>query len=103
MYCEITYQMTGERWGIFPRDIGEFQARMWDTDGINNSDSNDTIIKKSVSIEIMSCSFTPDKKNKRHKEALEGLIGRLEKAGWEQLPERGVEWYNIRFRKIAPK
>ncbi|MDF2568739.1 MAG: hypothetical protein K0R55_343 [Sporomusa sp.] len=102
MYCEITYQMTGERWGIFPRDIGEFQARISNSDRINSGDNSDTIIMKSASIELMSCSFDPDKKNKRHREALDGLIVRLEKAGWTQLPERGVDWYNIRFHKITP-
>ncbi|MDF2873713.1 MAG: hypothetical protein K0R22_396 [Sporomusa sp.] len=101
MYCEIVYQVTGERWGIFPRDTGEFQARMSIPDSINNSDSHDTIIKKSVKIEIMSCSFTPDEKSKRHREALAGLVDKLVKAGWEQIPERGPEWYNIRFHKVT--
>ncbi len=101
MYCEITYQMTGERWGIFPRDIGEFQARISNSDSINSGDGNYTMIKKSVKIEIMSCSFVPDKKNKRHRAALDGLVSQLEKAGWEQLSERGIEWYNIRFHKTS--
>lgn len=91
MYCEITYQVTGERWGIFPRDIGEFQARL--------SEADSTIVKKSAKIEIMSCSFSPDEKNKRHQEALAGLVSRLAKAGWQQLPEKGAEWYSLRFYK----
>ncbi|SDE17080.1 hypothetical protein [Sporomusa acidovorans] len=88
MECEIIYKTTGERWGIFPRDIGEFQARI-----------KDTIIKKSAKIEIMSCSFTPDEKNNRHQKALAGLVDQLTKAGWEQLPAEGEAWYNLRFYK----
>lgn len=102
MYCEIIYQVTGERWGIFPKDIGEFQARLSDAAGLqtNNSEKNaDNIIKKSAKIEIMSCSFSPDEKNRRHQEALAGLVSRLVKAGWQQLPEYGAEWYSLRFYK----
>jgi hypothetical protein len=99
MYCEITYQNTGERWGIFPRDTGEFQARIYHADSINKDDDNNTIIKKSAKIEIMSCSFTPDKKNKRHQKALDGLVEKLVKAGWEPLDDLGEQWYSRRFYK----
>lgn len=100
MYCEIVYQYIGERWGIFPRDIGEFQARRCQTDSINNTDCADTIIKKSGKIEIMSCSFTPDENNRRHQKALNELEEKLIKAGWEPLNERGKEWYSRRYHKV---
>lgn len=103
MNCEIIYKAIGERWGIFPRDIGEFQACLRDDSGINNGTLTDTIIKKSAKIEIMSCSFTPDEKSKRHQEALAGLVAKLIKAGWEQLPEQGTEWYSLRFRKTSAR
>lgn len=97
MECEIIYQTTGERWGIFPRDIGEFQARIIHSEPINDTGCTDTIIKKSAKIEIMSCSFTPDEKNKRHQKALAGLVDQLLRAGWEQLPAEGEAWYNLKF------
>lgn len=99
MYCEIYYQVTGERWGIFPRDKGEFQARLSNFDCINIHENQNPIIRKSDQIEIMSCSFTPDEKNKRHRRALDGLVEKLVKAGWQQLPERGAAWYSLRFYK----
>ncbi len=99
MYCEIVYQNTGERWGIFPKDIGEFQARIFNLDNINTGETQNTIIKKSAKIEIMSCSFSPDKKNMRHQKALDDLIGKLVKAGWVPLAEQGEEWYSRRFYK----
>ncbi|QDR81068.1 hypothetical protein [Sporomusa termitida] len=99
MYCEIIYQVTGERWGIFPRDKGEFQARLLNSDGINIQENQKPMIRKSEQIEIMSCSFTPDEKNKRHRRALDGLVEKLVKAGWQQLPEQGAAWYSLRFYK----
>jgi len=100
MYCEIVYQNTGERWGIFPKDIGEFQARFCAADGINTGDCEDTIIKKSGKIEIMSCSFSPDENNKRHQKALNDLVEKLIKVGWEPLADQGKEWYSRRFHKV---
>ncbi len=99
LFCEITYQATGERWGIFPRDIGEFQALLVKTDSIENNNIADTIVKTSAKIEILSTSFSPDIKNKRHKKALENLVQELLTAGWVQQPERGKEWYSLRFHK----
>lgn len=99
MNCEIIYQNTGERWGIFPRDIGEFQAKVSHTD--NSSNEQADIIKKSAKIELMSCSFSPDEKNKRHQKALAELVEKLLKTGWEQLPDKGKEWYSLRFYKAA--
>ena len=99
MYCEIMYQVTGERWGIFPRDKGEFQAHLSNSDSINIHEKQDTVIKKSEQIEIMSCSFTPDEKNKRHRQALAGLVEKLVKGGWQQVPEQGTAWYSLRFYK----
>lgn len=101
MDCEINYKTIGERWGIFPRDIGEFRAQVINSKGINESNSRNTIIEKSEKIEIMSCSFTPDEKNKRHRKTVADLAAQLMKTGWEQLPERGREWYSLRFRKIT--
>lgn len=99
MYCEIVYQNIGERWGIFPKDIGEFQARLCQADGINNTECENTIIKKSGKIEIMSLSFSPDENNRRHQKALNDLVEKLIKAGWESLPDQGAEWYSRRFYK----
>ncbi len=99
LVCEIIYQTTGERWGIFPRDIGEFQARLVGDERIKNNGNTNTIIKRSVKFEIISTSFTPDEKNKRHRKALEDLVQKLLQAGWEQQPEQGTEWYNLTFRK----
>lgn len=98
LVCEITYQTTGERWGIFPRDIGEFQARLVKNGSIDDS-SVDTIVKTSAKIEILPTAFTPDFKDKRHRKALENLVQELLKAGWVQQPEQGKEWYNLTFCK----
>ncbi|CVK19768.1 MULTISPECIES: hypothetical protein [Sporomusa] len=99
LVCEIIYQTTGERWGIFPRDIGEFQARLVSDERIINNSNTNTIIKRSANFEIISTSFTPDEKNKRHRKALEDLVQELQQAGWKQQPEQGTEWYNLTFRK----
>lgn len=99
LICEIVYQTTGERWGIFPRDIGEFQARLINN-GIDNNPGAKTIIKKSEKIELLPTSFSPDEKNKRHRKALENLVQALLQAGWEQQPKQGTEWYNLTFTKV---
>jgi hypothetical protein len=99
MHCEIVYQNIGERWGIFPKDIGEFQARICQADSISKAECEDTIIKKSGKIEIMSCSFSPDENNRRHQKALNDLVEKLIKAGWEPLADQGAEWYSLRFCK----
>lgn len=99
MYCEIIYQNIGERWGIFPRDIGEFQAMICNADGIIMGDSKDTIIKRSPKIELTTCSLTPEKKNKRHQKAFDDLVEKLLKTGWQPLTEKGEAWYNLRFYK----
>ncbi len=99
LICEIIYQTIGEKWGIFPRDIGEFQARLVSTDGIKDNDAADNIINKSPKIEIMSCSFKPDPKNKKHVKALEALVQELTNDGWVQQSQMGTEWYNLTLRK----
>lgn len=100
--CEIIYQTTGERWGIFPRDVGEFQARLVTPPG--SADENrptDNIIKTSAKIELLSCSFSPDQKNKRHRKAFDDMLQELLQDGWQQVAEKGAVWYNQTLRKLA--
>ena len=97
--CEIIYQATGERWGIFPRDIGEFQARLVNPAGFQAGEQAEAVIATSAKIEIMSCSFNPDQKNKRHRKAFEDLLQKLLQSGWRQVDKEGAAWYNITFRK----
>lgn len=89
--CEIIPELVTEKWGILPSDIMRFIAR---TDGPKGQRT----ISESPKFKAgLADYYQPDKKNKRHVEALEELVKNLVKNGWEQT-ECDAAWFNLRFR-----
>ena len=89
--CRVEFRTTGERWGLFPRDVGEFQA-------FSMAGSQVIPIGGPVKIELESCSFDgPKKTTKQHVKALEKLTEALCRDGWQLSREQGPEWYQLIF------
>ncbi|HWR40733.1 MAG TPA: zinc-ribbon domain-containing protein [Patescibacteria group bacterium] len=95
--CWVEFKITGERWGIFPRDEGVFQAYRSEGDNV-------VAVGQPVKIELESCSFDgPKKTNRRHTKALEKLTGQLTGEGWQLCETPRPEWYNLRFFRYIEK
>jgi hypothetical protein len=90
--CEIIPEMVTEKWGIIPSDIMRFVARMEATKG------HHTIGESKNFKAGLADYYQPDKKNKRHVEALEELVKKLVKEGWEQI-DCNSAWFNPKFRR----
>lgn len=88
--CEIVCEKVGEKWGIYPRDIMQFQAVRY---GMQERQS----IAVSPKFEVTAFQFDgPQRKNKRHWAAFASLTAQLTASGWRQVG-KGEKWFNLRF------
>lgn len=90
--CEIIPELVTEKWGILPSDVMRFIARAAGPKG-------QCIVGESKKFKAgLADYYQPDKKNKRHVEALEELAKKLVKDGWEQT-DCEAAWFNLKFRR----
>lgn len=96
--CEIVYEIVGEKWGIYPRTILRFKAQATGTKGeYCASMSND------FEANPFDYPGRPEKKNKKHKNALEFLTDKLKQDGWQAEADKGADWFSLKFRRNKTK
>lgn len=90
--CEIGLGLVAERWGLFPADMLRFIARAEGPKGVYTAGTSPEFKAG------LGNYYQPDKKNKRHNEALVELERILEGDSWEKTG-CGGEWFQLRFRR----
>lgn len=94
--CMIVAELAGEKWSpLFPGDYIQFKARA-------GGPAGEFLAGESSRVKAgLGDYYEPNKKNKQHVKALDGLVEELKQAGWEQTG-KGDAWYNIKFRRVKP-
>lgn len=92
--CEIVYEITGEKHGIYPRTLLRFKAQAQKADGEYCAG-----VSNEFEASIFDYPGRPEKKNKKHKKALELLTEKLKQNGWQEKESKGKEWFSFQFRR----
>lgn len=94
--CMIVAELAGEKWSpLFPGDYIQFKARA-------SGPAGDFLAGESARVKAgLGDYYEPNKKNKQHVKAYDGLVETLKQAGWEQ-SGKGETWYNLKFRRLKP-
>jgi ribosomal protein L40E len=92
--CEIVYEITGEKHGIYPRTLLRFKAQAKGAEGEYCAG-----ISNEFEANLFDYPGSPEKKSKKHKAALDSLSEKLKQAGWQAEDHKGPEWFSLRFRR----
>ena len=91
--CTITYETVREVKGIFPKETVRFVAKAAGPRG-------EYIAAKSKAFALGAFNvYGPNEKKKEHAAALAAVVKELIDDGWEQVPEKGRPWFNLKFRR----
>jgi len=89
-YCEITLESVREKWGIYPREIVRYVARIPGQENFAHSPQ----------FELTTFDYYgPNKKNPRHVAPFEKLVAALQAEGWVKDVKKGPLWFNVTFKR----